>query len=59
MARDAIVEEVRRIREAFAKEHGYDVGKIARALQQEEIKSGRKLVTLPPKRLREKQHKTG
>jgi hypothetical protein len=59
MARDAIVEEVRRIRDVFAKEHDYDVRKIARALRREEVKSGRKLVTLPPNRLREKRTKAG
>ena len=54
MARDAIVEETRQIRDRLAKAHGYDVRKIARALQHEEAKSGRKLVTLPAKTLREK-----
>jgi hypothetical protein len=51
MARDPIVEEVRRIRDALAKEHGYDIKAIVRALQQQEAASGRQLVPLPPRRL--------
>jgi hypothetical protein len=43
----------------LAKAHGYDVRKIARALQQEEAKSGRKAVTLPAKKLRQKRAKAG
>jgi len=39
MTRDAVVEETRRIRDRLAKAHGYDVRKIARALQQEEAKA--------------------
>ncbi len=59
MARDAVVEETRRIRDRLAKAHGYDVKKIAHALQQEEAKSGRPVVTLPAKRLRHKRAKVG
>lgn len=59
MARDAVVEETRRIRDRFAKAHGYDVRRIARALQQEEAKSGRKLVTLPAKKVRQKSANVG
>ncbi len=55
MFRDPIVEEVRAIREAFAKQHGYDVVAIVRVLQREEAKSGRRVVSLPPKRLPRKQ----
>ena len=33
MARDPIVEEVRKIRESLASEHGYDLDAIVRALQ--------------------------
>lgn len=61
MARDPIVEEVRAIRDAIAKEHGYDVKAYMRALQEDEAKSGRKIVTLPPRRLVKKpvKRKTG
>ncbi len=55
MPRDLIVEEVRAIREAFAKEHGYSVKAIVRALQKEQAESGRRLVSLAPKRLPKKQ----
>ena len=50
MARDAIVEEVRRLRDRLAKAHDYDVHKIVRALQEEEAKSGQKAERLPAKR---------
>ncbi len=43
----------------MAKAHGYDVRKITRALQQEEAKSGRKLVRLPSKKLRQRRAKVG
>ena len=59
MTRDTVVEETRRIRDRLAKAHGYDVRKIARALQQEEAKSGRKLVKLPAKKLRQGDTKVG
>ena len=61
MARDPIVEEVRAIRDAIAKEHGYDLKTYMRAMQQEAAKSGRKLVTLPPRRISKKplKRKTG
>ena len=51
MTRDPIIEEVRSIRDAYAKEHGYDVKAIVLALQQEEATSGRQIVSLPPRRL--------
>jgi hypothetical protein len=52
MARDEIVEEMRRVRDEFAKSHDYDVKKISRALKREEAASGRKLVRLSPRRSR-------
>ncbi len=55
MTRDPIVQEVRAIREAFAKEHGYNVKAIVQALQREEQASGRQRVSLPPKRTAKKQ----
>ena len=59
MTRDTVVEETRRIRNRLAKAHGYDVRKIARALQLEEVKSGRKLVKRPAKKLRQGHTKVG
>jgi len=51
MIRDPFVEEVRAIRDAFAKEHGYNVKSIVQALQQEEAKGGRRVLSLHAKRL--------
>lgn len=51
MTKDPIVEEVRAVREEFAKRHGYDIDAIVRALQEASIREGRKLVTLSPKPL--------
>lgn len=61
MARDPIVEEVRRIRDAIALEHGYDIKEIVQALQRQEAESGRQLVALPAKRVPKDQaeRKTG
>ena len=51
MRRDPIVEEVRRNREAIAREHGNDVNAIVAAFQREEATSGVPTVWFPPKRL--------
>ncbi len=50
MRRDPIVEEVRRNREAIAREHGNDVDAIVSAFQREEENSGVTTVSFPPKR---------
>jgi hypothetical protein len=55
MVRDPVIEEIRAIRDAFAKEHGYDVKAIVSALQREEAESGKPVISLPPKRLSAKQ----
>lgn len=49
MVRDAIVEEVRAAREAFAKQYNYDIDAIVKALQEASAKAGRELVSLPAK----------
>ena len=51
MRRDPIVEEVRRHREAIAREHGKDLDAIVAAFQREEATSGVTTVSLPPKRV--------
>ena len=51
MRRDPIVEEVRRNREAIARELGNDVDAIIAALQREDVASGVTTVSFPPKRL--------
>ncbi len=53
MARDPIVEEVRAIRDEFAKRHNYDIDAIVRALQKVSADEGRQVVSLPSKRVRE------
>jgi hypothetical protein len=54
LAQDPIIEEIRAIRDEFAKEHGYDVKAIVAALQREEAESGLQVISLPPKRILEK-----
>lgn len=51
--KDPIVEEVRRARETHAKKFGYDLHAIIRDLKKHERQSDRRVVTLPPKRLRQ------
>jgi hypothetical protein len=51
MAIDSIVAEVRRAREAYAKQFNYDVQAMWRDLKERQHKSGRKVVSLRPKRL--------
>ena len=51
MRRDPIVEEVRRNREAIAREHGNDLDAIVAAFQREESASGVKTVSLRAKRV--------
>lgn len=50
MTKDAIVEEVCAAREAFAKQHDYDIDAIFAALRDLEIESGREHVRLPPRK---------
>lgn len=50
--RDPIVEEVRKHREAIAREHGNDVAAIIEALEREDASDdGTPLLSFPPKRL--------
>jgi hypothetical protein len=51
MTRDPIIDDVRAIRDAIAKEHNYDLDSIFRMLRTREATSGRTHVTLPPRRL--------
>jgi hypothetical protein len=46
MIRDAIVDEVRAIRDEIAKEHGYDVHKLFEAFRRDEESSTRRHVSL-------------
>jgi len=49
---NTIVDEVRAVRDAIAKASDYDIDKIAKAAKEREIRSGRKVVRLPPKKSR-------
>jgi len=51
MRDDPIVAEVRRIRDAHAARFGYDAKAIAADLKSREGKDGRRVVSLPPKRI--------
>jgi hypothetical protein len=45
-----IIDEVRAVRDAIAKEYDYDIAKIAEAVRAREIRSGRTFVRLPPRK---------
>jgi hypothetical protein len=47
---DSVVQEVRAIREAYAKRFGYDLKAIYRDLKAKEQASGRQYVSFPPRR---------
>lgn len=51
MWRDPIVEEVRSIRDSYAKQFNYDLDIIYRDLKEAETKSGKAFVSLSPKRV--------
>ena len=51
MAIDNIVAEVRQIREAYAEQFGYDIYAMWRDLEKRQRKSGRRVVSLFPKRI--------
>jgi hypothetical protein len=52
MVTDPIIEEVRRIREEYAKHFNYDLQAIADDLRKQEQRHPERLVSFPPKRLR-------
>ena len=52
--RDPIVEEVRRHREAIAREHGDDLDAIIAAFQREDASDSRRTVSLAPKRIEQR-----
>lgn len=57
MQPDPIVEEVRAAREAYFQRFGFDLRAICRALREQEQASGRKLISLPPRRPMSQQSK--
>jgi hypothetical protein len=50
MELDSIVQEVREIRDAYARQFGYDLDAIHRDLKAQELASNRRVVSLPPRR---------
>jgi hypothetical protein len=52
MQDDPIVEEVRKVREAYAAKFNYDLEAIFQDLKRQERESGRTFVTFPPQRVR-------
>lgn len=46
---DPIIEEIHKVRDALARESGYDAEKIAEAARKRQAESGRGAVTLPPR----------
>ncbi|MES1243772.1 MAG: hypothetical protein ABUT39_19360 [Acidobacteriota bacterium] len=46
---DPILDEIHAVREALAKESGYDLERIAESARKRQVESGRKVVTLPPR----------
>ena len=47
---DSVVQEVREIRDAYARQFGYDLDAIHRDLKAQEQASGRQVVSFPPRR---------
>ena len=52
MEPDSIIEEIHAIREALSKASGDDIRKIAEAAIARQAESGRKLVRLPPRKVK-------
>jgi hypothetical protein len=51
MERDPIIEEIHAVREAFAKEHNYDLAAMVATLRRHQRESGREVVSFAPRRL--------
>ena len=51
MANDSIVEEIREVRESLSKRFNHDLRAIAGYMQEQANKSGKTLVTLPPRKI--------
>lgn len=49
MSTDPVVDEVRAIRDAIAREHDYDIAAICRAIRERTRAAGIETVTLPPR----------
>lgn len=51
MWKDPVVEEVRAVRDEYARRFNYDVTAICRDLREQEAQCGHEVVALPPKRI--------
>jgi uncharacterized protein (DUF58 family) len=51
MWQDPVVEEVRAIRDAYAKQFNYNLEAMYRDLKEQEAKSGWEVISFPPKRI--------
>ena len=49
--KDPIVEEIHAVREAIARESGYDLDRIVEAARARQAASGREAIRLPPKKV--------
>jgi hypothetical protein len=49
--KDPIVEEIHAVREAIAREAGYDLDRIIEAARARQVASGQPVVRLPPKKV--------
>ena len=58
MSKDPIVEEVRAIRDIYAKQFNYDTEAIYRDIKNQETKTDRKFISIPPKRIEGTRQKT-
>ena len=56
VGRDTLVDEVRAVREAYAKRFNYDLKAIYLDLKEKEKTGGRKIVSLQPRRLQKVPH---
>jgi hypothetical protein len=50
MWNDPIVEETRRLRDEYAAQFGYDLDALFRDLKEQERRSGREVVSFPPRK---------
>jgi len=58
MIEDSIVEEVRRIRDEYAKRFNYDIEAMFEDLRKREAESGREVVSFPPRAVEHPQRPT-
>lgn len=51
MERDPIIEEIHAVREAFAKDHNYDLAAMVATFRRHQREGGREVVSFAPRRL--------